>query len=240
MSMLVRVTLAIAELLAGGALGATAGLWWARRSEPIELHDDAATIDTKREPPLVEAYVRTQAAVGRSLNAHMSLQARLVAVSDSALEHAQALERLEEAGIAPRPVRANADWQPPPELSRDLPRPGAPEAWQALDRSFDALLAALDQPDASCVEHARAYTQVGCAARQVADGLAGATALELAAGCSFCAKRRHDVRRLIAGPGIYVCDECVALCVELMEEEVGPDWREEADRGLRSEDDDGE
>ena len=144
MSMLVRVTLAIAELLAGGALGATAGVWWARPNEPAEHHDEAATTDTDREPPLVEAYLRTQAAVGRSLNAHLSLQARLVAVGDSAIEHAQALERLDKAGIAPRPVRANADWQPPPELSRDLPRPGAPKAWQALDRSFDALLAALD------------------------------------------------------------------------------------------------
>jgi hypothetical protein len=127
--------------------------------------------------------------------------------------------------MAPRGVRANADWRPPPELSRDLPRPGAPEAWQALDRSFDALLAALDEPKASCADHARAYTEVGRAARQVADGLAGATVLELAAGCSFCAKRREDVGRLIAGPDVYVCDECVALCVELMEEEVGPDWR---------------
>ena len=47
MSMLVRVTLAIAEVLAGGMLGAMAGLWWARRSEPVELHDEAATIDTE-------------------------------------------------------------------------------------------------------------------------------------------------------------------------------------------------
>lgn len=236
--MLVRVVLAIGELLAGCWLGAMAGLWWGRRSELIEPYG-GPIIGAKHEQPLVEAYLRTQAAVGRSLNAHMSLQARLVAVSDSALEHAQALERLDEAGIAPRRVRANADWRPPPELSRDLPRPGAPEGWQALDRSFDALLAALDQPDASCVQHARAYAQVGRAARQVADGLAGATALELAAGCSFCAKRRQDVRRLIAGPGVYVCDECVALCVELMEDEVGPDWREQADRRLRG-DDDGE
>ena len=83
---LVRVALAIAELLAGGALGVMAGLWWARRSEPVD--DEAATVDAPREPPLVEAYLRTQAGVVRSLNAHTSLQARLVAVSDSALEHA--------------------------------------------------------------------------------------------------------------------------------------------------------
>jgi hypothetical protein len=226
----------MAELLAGGMLGAMAGAWWARRSEPVEILDEAEKEEVERERPLVEAYDRTQAAVGRSLSAHMSLRARLVAVSDSALEHAQALERLHDAGLAPRGVRANAEWRPPPELSRDLPRPGAPEAWQALDRSFDALLASLDEPEASCADHARAYTAVGRAARQVADGLAGATVLELAAGCSFCAKRREDVRRLIAGPGVYVCDECVALCVELMEEEAGPDWREQADRRLRGED----
>ena len=106
--MLVRVVLAIGELLAGCWLGAMAGLWWGRRSEPIEPYG-GPIIGAKHEQPLVEAYLRTQAAVGRSLNAHMSLQARLVAVSDSALEHAQALERLDEAGIAPRRVRANAD-----------------------------------------------------------------------------------------------------------------------------------
>lgn len=238
MSTPVLVALAIAELLAGGILGAMAGVWWARGSEPVATLDDAET--ERREQPLVEAYVRTQAAVGRSLNAHMSLRARLVAVSDSALEHAQALEQLHQAGLAPRGVRANADWRPPPELSRDLPRPGAPEAWQALDRSFDALLAALDEPEASCVEHARAYTAVGRAARQVADGLAGATALELAAGCSFCAKQRQDVARLIAGPAVYICDGCVVLCVELMEEEVGTDWREQAERRLSGEDDEDE
>jgi hypothetical protein len=152
---LVRVALAIAELLAGGALGAMAGLWWMRRRHQrftCGVHGRRRVVELGR----LQAYLRTQAAVGRSLNAHMSLGARLVAVSDSTLEHAQALERLDEAGIAPRPVRANADWKPPPELSRDLPRPGAPEPWQALDRSFDALLAALDEPEASCIEHAHA------------------------------------------------------------------------------------
>ena len=239
MSTLARVVLAVVEVLAAGALGALVGAWWVRRGEPVEVLDEAEAAEVERERPLVEAYFATQDAMVRALSAHMSLRARLVAVSDSALEHAQALDRLQEAGLAPRGVRANADWRPPPELSRDLPRPGAPEAWQALDRSFDALLAALDEPKASCADHARAYTEVGLAARQVADGLAGATVLELAPGCSFCAKRREDVRRLIAGPGVYVCDECVALCVELMEEEAGPDWREQADRRLRGEDEEG-
>lgn len=37
--------------------------------------------------------------------------------------------------------------------------------------------------------------------------------------CSFCGKPRAMVRRLIAGPGVYVCDECVELCVEILVEE---------------------
>jgi hypothetical protein len=240
MNTLARVVLAVVEGLAAVALGALVGSWWVRRGDPVEILDEAETAEVDRQRPLVEAYSTTQAAVVRALSAHRNLRARLVAVSDSALEHARALERLHEAGLVPSGVRANADWRPPPELSRDLPRPGAPEAWQALDRSFDALLASLDEPKASFADHARAYTAVGRAAHHVADGLAGATVEELAAGCSFCAKRREDVRRLIAGPGVYVCAECVALCVELMEEEAGPDWRERADRRLRGEDEESE
>ena len=166
MSTLARVMLAVVEVLAAGALGALVGAWWVRRGEPVEVLDEAEAAEVERERPLVEAYFATQDAMVRALSAHMSLRARLVAVSDSALEHAQALDRLQEAGLAPRGVRANADWRPPPELSRDLPRPGAAEAWQALDRSFDALLAALDEPKASCADHARAYTAVGRAARR--------------------------------------------------------------------------
>jgi hypothetical protein len=161
MSTLARVLLAAVGVLAAGTLGALVGAWWVRRGEPVEVLDETEATGVGRERPLVEAYSTTQAAVVRALSAHRNLRARLVAVSDSALEHAHALERLHEAGLVPSGVRANADWRPPPELSRDLPRPGAPEAWQALDRSFDALLAALDEPEASFADHARAYTAVG-------------------------------------------------------------------------------
>ncbi len=40
--------------------------------------------------------------------------------------------------------------------------------------------------------------------------------------CSFCGKRRDQVRKLIAGPSVYICDECVGLCNEIMAEE----WQE--------------
>lgn len=37
--------------------------------------------------------------------------------------------------------------------------------------------------------------------------------------CSFCGKNQEQVRRLVAGPGVYICDECVELCSEIIEEE---------------------
>jgi len=38
--------------------------------------------------------------------------------------------------------------------------------------------------------------------------------------CSFCGKSQHEVRKLIAGPSVYVCDECVSLCNDIINEEV--------------------
>lgn len=37
--------------------------------------------------------------------------------------------------------------------------------------------------------------------------------------CSFCSKKQKDVKKLIAGPGVYICDECLTLCNEIVEEE---------------------
>merc|ERR1712078_619907 len=39
-------------------------------------------------------------------------------------------------------------------------------------------------------------------------------------GCSFCAKSQDQVRKLIAGPGVYICDECIDLCNEILDEEL--------------------
>ncbi|HGJ5863367.1 MAG TPA: ATP-dependent protease ATP-binding subunit ClpX [Arsenophonus nasoniae] len=38
--------------------------------------------------------------------------------------------------------------------------------------------------------------------------------------CSFCGKSQHEVRKLIAGPSVYICDECVELCNDIVREEV--------------------
>ncbi len=49
--------------------------------------------------------------------------------------------------------------------------------------------------------------------------------------CSFCGKTQDQVLKLIAGPGIYICDECIHLCNEiLIDEGINPDLVEEEDR----------
>ena len=41
--------------------------------------------------------------------------------------------------------------------------------------------------------------------------------------CSFCGKSQHEVRKLIAGPSVYVCDECVELCNDIIKDELQDD-----------------
>ncbi|OUM94478.1 MAG: ATP-dependent protease ATP-binding subunit ClpX [Firmicutes bacterium ZCTH02-B6] len=41
--------------------------------------------------------------------------------------------------------------------------------------------------------------------------------------CSFCGKAQEQVKKLIAGPGVYICDECIELCNEIIEEELHED-----------------
>ena len=43
--------------------------------------------------------------------------------------------------------------------------------------------------------------------------------------CSFCGKPQDQVRRLVAGPGVYICDECIALCEDIIREEFAADER---------------
>ena len=37
--------------------------------------------------------------------------------------------------------------------------------------------------------------------------------------CSFCGKEQDAVKRLVAGPGVYICDECISLCTEIIADE---------------------
>ena len=49
--------------------------------------------------------------------------------------------------------------------------------------------------------------------------------------CSFCGKSQKQVIKLIAGPGVYICDECIDLCVEIVEEERTEEVSESSDIG---------
>ncbi len=50
--------------------------------------------------------------------------------------------------------------------------------------------------------------------------------------CSFCGKSQHEVRKLIAGPSVFVCDECVELCNDIIREELQHEELEETESDL--------
>ncbi len=50
--------------------------------------------------------------------------------------------------------------------------------------------------------------------------------------CSFCGKSQHEVKKLIAGPSVFVCDECVDLCNDIIREEMKEEVAEDAETNL--------
>jgi predicted DNA-binding transcriptional regulator AlpA len=52
---------------------------------------------------------------------------------------------------------------------------------------------------------------------------ASASTVDLSLRCSFCGKRAAEVRKLVAGPGSYICDECVDLCNQIINDEPEPE-----------------
>ena len=206
--MIDRPVLIVLISLVAVIIGALVGAWW--RTQPSRRARSPPTRRPRSIRPGPQPHERAPPSTGRSA-AHHGLPARLRGLGEAAREHATALRALHQAGVAPKGIKATADWQPPVELHADNTlRPGAIESWQALDRSFQGLLAALDDPDASFAHHAAAYETVATATDTITEALANATGTDLATGCSFCGKPRPQLRRLIAGPGVYVCDECVA------------------------------
>ncbi|MFO0208151.1 MAG: ClpX C4-type zinc finger protein, partial [Betaproteobacteria bacterium] len=41
--------------------------------------------------------------------------------------------------------------------------------------------------------------------------------------CSFCGKSQHEVKKLIAGPSVFICDECIDLCTDIIRDESSGD-----------------
>ena len=48
--------------------------------------------------------------------------------------------------------------------------------------------------------------------------------------CSFCGKSQKQVKKLIAGPGVYICDECIDLCNDIIRDEVAQEDVAQASR----------
>ncbi len=48
----------------------------------------------------------------------------------------------------------------------------------------------------------------------------GSSSSEKTLYCSFCGKSQHEVKKLIAGPSVFICDECIDLCNDIIREEV--------------------
>jgi len=50
--------------------------------------------------------------------------------------------------------------------------------------------------------------------------------------CSFCGKNQSEVKKLIAGPSVYICNECVSLCNDIIKEDLSVDKNESEDKDL--------
>ena len=49
--------------------------------------------------------------------------------------------------------------------------------------------------------------------------------------CSFCGKAQESVRKIVAGPGVYICDECIDLCNSIIEAEIYDEENEKYELG---------
>jgi len=90
-------------------------------------------------------------------------------------------------------------------------------AWQPFDRSLETMLAILDDPGADLRAYATALDRLADAPEAVADALHDSDINAVLASCTFCGKRSRQVRRLIAGPEVLTCDQCVSTCVTVLE-----------------------
>jgi hypothetical protein len=140
---------------------------------------------------------------------------------------AAALRDLDAVGGSLRPGCSllGECWRLPVELraESDADRRPAAGHWQRLDRAAAALSAIGSTPEAELAQLIGAYLELGEAAGDVAERLALHAAERIgengrAVACSFCGKPNSEVKRMIAGPGITICEECVELCVEIIED----------------------
>ena len=220
MPLLLGIGLVLAAVLIGGV--AALILFPSRtKADETDEEDESA----RRERLAAARNTAASVAFQTALDACRGLPGRLTRIAEAAETKATTLRDGQDAGLTAAPHHVSADWRPPWELRRDSPRLPV-IAWQLLDRAFDQLTAALDDPNADLHTRASAFDQLAKAARQVAKQLDNDGQRELSselARCAFCGKRARDVRKIIAGPTSAICDECIDLCVEVLDEEHGDD-----------------
>ena len=105
-------------------------------------------------------------------------------------------------------------------------------AWAAHRHEAALIAAALNadraafQEDIPAMAAAALQSRAASAVERVADG-PDRVDRRRHTRCSFCGKHQDQVRKLVAGPGVYICDGCIDLCQEVLEE----DSRKAAARG---------
>jgi ClpX C4-type zinc finger len=162
---------------------------------------------------------------GEAWRAFYGPQQRLWRLSATAVALVDVLRRMHDAGMTAASSTEEGAWSAPIELRRGSPRFPAAEGWQAVDRAMDALTACLAAPDSTLLARAVAVEQLARAAQQLADSLPNAAPVSTVAVCAFCGKPGDQVKTIIAGNAAFICNECVDMSVDILEEQLGDDWR---------------
>ena len=111
------------------------------------------------------------------------------------------------------------------------PQSGCPLCGRVLGEGARSLMVCKPCSDGMDRLHRVVSSTGEYAAMNEADVLAAAAALapdrRAAPGkrCSGCMKATHEVKKLLEAPGLIICNECVALCADILDSELGQGWR---------------
>ena len=163
----------------------------------------------------------------QALKACEGSRQRLGRLAETARATATAFRECYAVGFKPSGRRVDAGARAPWELRRE--RSAVGDQRVAAVRSQPTMLVILDDPGADLRAYATALERLADAPEAVADALHDSDINAVLASCTFCGKRSRQVRRLIAGPEVLTCDQCVSTCVTVLEDELGSSWRERHD-----------
>lgn len=230
-----------AILLVIGAVLTAGGLAWLalderdrrqqRRNEALELAERGGAAARAEGARLAtEAAITHAAAADRAWTAaHRTYDPRTYVIAGVARNLARASKRRGDALQNAANTNAAAsrqliddDWHPPHDLHDEPEARPAQERWARFDRATKTLAAVGSTTDSTLAEVAAAHHELAAAANELAEHLerAAPTGQNRPASCSFCGLTTQQVTRLIAGPGVSICDQCIELCNEIITEET--------------------